>query len=148
MVSQPQQRRVLLQQLDDLHLHLAAHDVPLVVETQLGEHRVVLQSPHDGQDPLSCDEVGLHVDVGDVLVDLEHVRNGHGRAVVRVRVGQAEGLHHRVVLKGLGKAGEGLRRDVLYIVQVDFGGVGVIASDLFQSVLNNRWIPTRVNGCR
>lgn len=148
MVSQPQQRRVLLQQLDDLHLHLAAHDVPLVVEAQLGEHRVVLQSPHDGQDPLSRDEVGLHIDVGDVLVDLEHVGDGHGRAVVGVRVGQAEGLHHRVVLEGLGKAGEGLRRDVLYVVQVDFCGVGVIVSNLFQSILNNRGVSTGVNGGR
>lgn len=108
MVAQPQQCGVFPQQLDDLHLHLAAHDMPLVVEAQLREHGVVLQSSHDGQDPLARDEVGLDVDAGDVLVDLEHFGNGHGRAVIGVCVGQTEGLHHRVVLEGLSEAGKGL----------------------------------------
>lgn len=146
MVAQPEQCGVLPQQLDNLHLYLAAHDVPLVVEAQLCERGVVLQGSHDGQDPLACDEVGFHVDTGDVLVDLEHFRNGHGGAVVSVRVGQTEGLHHRVVLEGLSKAGEGLRGDVLDVVQVDFCGVRIVVLNPFQSILNHCRISTRVNG--
>lgn len=148
MVAQPQQRGVLAEQLNDLHLHLAAHDVPLVVEAQLGEHRVVLQSSHDGQDALARDKVGLHVDVGDVLVDFEHFRNGHGRTVVRARVGQTEGLHHRVALEGLSEAGEGLRRDVLDVVQVDLCGVRVVVPNLFQGILDHRRVSATVNGSR
>ncbi|TEA34604.1 hypothetical protein DBR06_SOUSAS16210011 [Sousa chinensis] len=148
MVTQPQQRGVLPQQLDDLHLHLAAHDVPLVVEAQLGEHGVVLQSPHDGQDALARDEVGLDVDAGDVAVDLQHFRNGGGHAVVGVRVGQTEGLHHRVGLEGLRETDEGLRRDVLDIVQIDFRGVRVVVFHLFQSILDHRRVSTGVDGSR
>lgn len=148
MVTQPQQRGVLPQQLDDLHLHLAAHDVPLVVEAQLGEHGVVLQSPHDGQDALARDEVGLDVDAGDVAVDSQHFRNGGGHAVVGACVGQTEGLHHRVGLEGLRETDEGLRRDVLDIVQIDFRGVRVVVFHLFQSILDHRRVSTGVDGSR
>lgn len=105
MVAQPQQRGILLEQLDNLHLDLGAHDVPLVVEAQLGEHCVVLQRSHDGQDPLAGDEVGLHVYAGNVLVNLEHFRNGNRRGVVSVRVGQTERLHYCVLLESFSKSG-------------------------------------------
>lgn len=146
MVAQPQQRGVLLEQLDNLHLHLGAHDVSLVVEAQLGEHRVVLQGSHDGQDPLARDEVGLHVDTGDVPIDLEHVCDGNRRGVIRVRVGQTERLHDCVLLERFRKAGQGLCGDVLDIVQIDFCCVRVVVFNLFQGVLNNSGISTRVNG--
>ena len=122
--------------------------MPLVVEAQLSEHGVVLQRPHDGQDALARDEVGLDVDAGDVPVDPEHVRDGRGRAVVGARVGQAEGLHHRVGLEGLGEAGERLRSDVLDVVQIDFRGVGVVVFNLFQSILDHCGVPAGVNGSR
>lgn len=105
MVAQPQQCGILLEQLDNLHLHLGAHDVPLVVEAQLREHCVVLQGSHDGQDPLASDEVGLHVYAGNVLVNLEHVCNGNGRSVISVRVGQTERLHYCVLLESFSKSG-------------------------------------------
>jgi hypothetical protein len=120
--------------------------VSLVVEAQLREHRVVLQSSHNGQDPLPGYEVGLNVDTGDVLVDLQHFCNGDGRTVISMRVGQTKRLHHGVVLEGLSKTGEGLRCDVLDVVQIDFYSVRVIVFNLFQSILNNSRISARVNG--